>query len=60
MSFLGRVFHTMRVWTGLADASESRMTPDHGWLLATPAEARKQRAESDAQRGPMERKPDAS
>ena len=37
MNVLNRMFHTLRVWTGLADASESRLTPDHGWLLASPA-----------------------
>ena len=50
MSMLGRVFHTLRVWLGLADASESHLTPDHGWLLPVPAEARSQREESDARR----------
>jgi hypothetical protein len=46
MNVLVKVFHTLRVWTGLADASESRLTPDHGWLLAAPAEARQQRSDS--------------
>ena len=50
MSFLGRIFHTLRVWTGLADASLSRLTPDHGWLLAAPAEARVQRRAFDSER----------
>jgi hypothetical protein len=50
MSMLGRAFHTLRVWLGLADASESRITPDYGWLLPVPAEARRQRDESDAYR----------
>jgi len=57
---LGRLFHRLRVWTGLADASESRLTPDHGWLLAAPADARQQRTESDARREAPGRKPDAS
>jgi hypothetical protein len=57
---LGRLFHRLRVWTGLADASESRLTPDHGWLLAAPTDARQQRAESDARRGAPGGKPDAS
>ena len=33
MSMLSKAFHTLRVWAGLADASESHLTPDHGWLL---------------------------
>jgi hypothetical protein len=50
MKLLSRMVHTLRAWTGLADASESRLTPDHGWLLAAPADARRQRQEADAQR----------
>ena len=50
MSFLGRIFHRLRVWTGLADTSLSHLTPGHGWLLAEPAEARIQRSASDAER----------
>lgn len=50
MSMLGNWFHTLRVWMGLADASESHLTPDHGWLLASPADARKQREAAKAQR----------
>ena len=50
MSFLSRMFHTLRVWTGLADASLSRITPSHGWLLAEPVEARRQRKDFDAER----------
>jgi hypothetical protein len=50
MNMLGRAFHTLRVWTGLADASESHLTPSHGWLLAAATDARRQRDESDAQR----------
>ena len=50
MSWLDRLFHAFRAMTGLADASESRLTPDHGWLLATPADARKQRADATALR----------
>jgi hypothetical protein len=34
-----RAFHTLRTWLGLADASEARLTPAHGWLLPAPAEA---------------------
>ena len=47
---LGKVFHMLRVWAGLADASESHITPSHGWLLAAPAEARRQREVFDAAR----------
>ncbi len=43
MSILGRIFHTLRVWTGLEDASDSHITPSHGWLLAEPVLAREQR-----------------
>ena len=50
MSMLGRAFHTLRVWLGFADASESHLTPAFGWLLPVPAEARQQREESDASR----------
>jgi len=30
MNLLGKAFHMLRVWTGLADASESHLTPSHG------------------------------
>jgi hypothetical protein len=50
MNMLGRAFHTLRVWTGLADASESHVTPSHGWLLAAAVDARRQRADSETQR----------
>lgn len=50
MKLLGRMFHTLRVWLGLADASESHLTPTHGWLLAEPAEARRQRKAFDTAR----------
>jgi hypothetical protein len=39
MNVLGRFLHTLRVWTGLADASEAHLTPSHGWLLPAPVEA---------------------
>ena len=55
MNVLGRIFHTLRVWTGLADASESHIIPDHGWLQAAPAEARRQRSELDARRAELAR-----
>jgi hypothetical protein len=60
MSMLGRMIHALRVWTGLADASESRLTPSHGWLLPTAADARQARTSSDAPRaalGEKRRKP---
>jgi hypothetical protein len=57
MSWLGRVLHTLRVMTGFEDASESHLTPDHGWLLSTPAEARQQRADSAARRAAGEKGP---
>lgn len=50
MNMLGRLFHMLRVWTGLADASESHITPSHGWLLSEPAEARQQRRAFDTDR----------
>jgi hypothetical protein len=50
LSFLSRVFHALRVWTGLADASLSRITPSHGWLLAEPVEARRQRKDFETER----------
>jgi hypothetical protein len=55
MNMLGRVLHTLRTWTGLADASESHLTPSHGWLLPTPADARKQRKDTDAHRAALRR-----
>jgi hypothetical protein len=50
MSMLGKVFHALRVWLGLADASESHLTPDYGWLLPVPVEARRHQEEWDARR----------
>jgi hypothetical protein len=50
MNLLGKVFHMLRVITGLADATESHITPSHGWLLAEPAEARRQRRVFDTDR----------
>jgi hypothetical protein len=43
MNILARLFQTLRVWTGLADASESHLTPPFGWLLPAPAAARVRR-----------------
>jgi hypothetical protein len=48
MNMLGKAFHTLRIWTGLADASESHLTPGHGWLLAAAVDARQQPRDPDA------------
>lgn len=50
MSLLAKVFHKLRGWMGLADPSESRLTPSHGWLNPSPADARQARKDSDARR----------
>ena len=50
MNLLGKAFQKLRVWLGLADASESHLTPGHGWLLPVPVDARVQRDEKDARR----------
>jgi hypothetical protein len=50
MNTISRAFQTIRVWMGLADASESHLTPDHGWLLPAPADARRRRENPDAAR----------
>ena len=55
MSILGRILHTLRVWTGLADASDSHITPSHGWLLAEPVLARQQRIDFDTDRAARRR-----
>jgi hypothetical protein len=54
MKLLGRLLHVLRVWTGLADASESHLTPSHGWLLPTPATARALQLEYEAQRAALD------
>jgi hypothetical protein len=36
-TLLRRAISTVRVWLGLGDASDERLTPVHGWLLPTPA-----------------------
>ena len=51
MNLLGKAFEKIRVWVGLADASESHLTPDHGWLLPVPAEARRQQEDGAPRRG---------
>ena len=54
MNVLGRFIHTLRAWAGLADASETHLTPSHGWLLPAPVDAVARsvaaRSESDARR----------
>jgi len=50
LSILGRILHTLRVWTGLADACDSHITPSHGWLLPAPVVARQQRKDFDSER----------
>ena len=55
MNFLGRVLQKLRVITGLADASDSHITPSHGWLLAEPVLAREQRRDFDRDRATRRR-----
>ena len=50
MNLLGRAFQKMREWVGLADTSESHLTPGHGWLLPVPADARRDRNDTAARR----------
>jgi hypothetical protein len=50
MSMLGKAFHMLCVWMGLADASESHLTPSHGWLLPAPVAARRPQEDSGARR----------
>ena len=59
MNVLGRIVHTLRTWLGLADASESHIIPEHGWLQVAPADARRQRAETDALRADRNKKAQA-
>ena len=42
MNVITNAWHALRVWTGFADATESHLTPGHGWLLPSPADARLQ------------------
>jgi hypothetical protein len=53
MNMLGRVLHGLRAWTGFAGASESHLTPSHGWLLPTPADARQGRKDADGGRAAL-------
>jgi hypothetical protein len=50
MNLLGKAFDKIRVWVGLADASELHLTPGHGWLLPAPADARPQSEVPDERR----------
>jgi hypothetical protein len=59
MNVLGRMVRTLRSWLGLADPSESRLIPEHGWLQLSPADARKQRTDADARRTARQKKAQA-
>ena len=50
MTLLGQLVHLVRTSLGLADPSDSRLTPGHGWLLPVPAEALRLRHAEDARR----------
>ena len=50
MNLLGKAFQKIRAWVGLADASDSRLTPGHGWLLPVPVDARPQQEDEAARR----------
>lgn len=50
MNLLGKAFQKIRAWVGLADASASRLTPGHGWLLPVPVDARLQREDEVSRR----------
>jgi hypothetical protein len=55
LNILGRIFHRLRVLTGLQDASELHITPSHGWLLAEPLVAREQRKDFEVERATRRR-----
>lgn len=46
---LEKAFRALRSWAGL-DPVESRLTPAHGWLLPSVAEARRQVSAAVARR----------
>lgn len=48
MNVLSKFVLKLRRWMGLADPSESHLTPSHGWLNPSPADARQARKDSDA------------
>jgi hypothetical protein len=50
MNVFAKAFQTLRRWLGLADPADSRLTPSHGWLNPSPADARQARKDSDARR----------
>jgi hypothetical protein len=50
MNLLGKAFQKIREWVGLADTSESHLTPGHGWLLPVPADARREPDDTAARR----------
>jgi hypothetical protein len=50
MNMLEKAFRALRAWAGLADPVESPLTPVHGWLLPTVADARRQVAVAMARR----------
>lgn len=50
MKLLSDWMHEIRVWIGLNDPSDARLTPPHGWLLPAPADVRIERKERDALR----------
>ena len=50
MNILEKVLRAVGEWTGLADPVESRLTPAHGWLLPSAADARRQVAAAMARR----------
>lgn len=50
MKLLDEVLRLARTCLGLADPSDSRLTPDHGWLLPAPAEALRLRRIEEARR----------
>jgi hypothetical protein len=47
MGMLGKAFHKLCVWMGLADVPHP--TLGHGWLLLAPVVVRRQRVDADAQ-----------
>jgi len=50
MKLLDNVLRLIRTGLGLADPSDSRLTPGHGWLLPAPAEALRLRRVEEARR----------
>jgi hypothetical protein len=54
-TMMDRAFHALRSWLGLADASETHLTPGHGWLLPVPAEVVSRRRAADGAHVPAAR-----